>query len=195
MEFLEHETYGPTNYAEYLETPEGEIWEIIEGEPVLMAPSPNKTHQRIVTNLAGEFHPFLKGTNCEHFVAPLDVRLFAESTNNQEIKTVVQPDFLIVCDPTKLDQRGCFGAPDLVVEVLSPSNVDHDRGRKLGLYRKAGVRECWLIDPVNESIEAYHFEQDPERIFATAIYDNKSDKEIKVGIFDHVSIQLADLFS
>lgn len=137
----------------------------------------------------------MKGKDCVFRLSPYDVRLFAESTNNEEIKTVVQPDFLIICDPKKIDKRGCFGAPDFVVEVLSPSNADHDRGRKRQLYRKAGVREYWLIDPETERIEVYDFQHDPQQFFATAFYDNKSDKEIKVGIFDNVSIQLADLFS
>ena len=149
----------------------------------------------MVGNLVGEFHGFLKGKDYEFFIYPLDVRLFAESQNYEEIKTVVQPDFLIICDPKKLDQYGCHGAPDLVVEVLSESTGDHDRGRKLGLYRKAGVRECWLIDPDHEKIEVYDFENDPQQFFASAIYDNKSDKEIKVRIFDKLSIQLADLFA
>ena len=160
-----------------------------------MSPGPLITHQRVVGKLAGVFFGALKGKDCEYFVSPFDVRLFAESTKNEEIKTVVQPDFSIICDPKKLDKRGCFGAPDLVVEVLSKRTAEYDRGRKLGLYRKAGVREYWVIDPDHERIEVYDFEHDPDQYFASANYDNKSDTVIKVGIFDDLSIQLADLFS
>jgi Uma2 family endonuclease len=195
MEVQKSRRNGPTNYAEYLQTPEGEIWQILEGEPMLMAPAPSEDHQRIVGNLFADLHQYLRGKDCVVRMAPYDVRLFVEDKNDEDITTVVQPDIFVVCDRNKIDKRGCKGAPDFVVEVLSQSTSHIDRGLKLHLYKKAGVREYWLIDPLNERIEVYDFIRDPENFFASALYHRETDAAISVRIFEDLTIPMTNLFA
>jgi Uma2 family endonuclease len=114
---------------------------------------PNTEHQLIVSVLHGEIYNYLKGKKCKAIPSPFDVRLFYEDDDSDD--TVVQPDLVIVCDPEKLGKEGCRGAPDLVIEILSPSNTAVEMHRKLNLYLEAGVREYWVIDPEQKLVEAY----------------------------------------
>lgn len=149
-------------YADYKawELKPGERFELIYGVAYAMS-APNTSHQRILVTLTGEFYTFLKGKTCEVFAAPFDVRLFYEEDESDD--TVVQPDVVVVCDPKKLGEEGCRGAPDLVVEILSPSNTAIEMERKLSLYREAQVKEYWIVDPKNKNINVYHL-QDGEYI-------------------------------
>nr|WP_018132011.1 Uma2 family endonuclease [Effusibacillus pohliae] len=180
----------PANYAEYLLTPEGERWEIIEGIPYNMTPAPSTEHQRIIGNLHGEFYSYLKGKPCSAFVAPFDVRLLADGKADDQVKNVVQPDISIICDPNKIDEKGCLGAPDLIVEVLSPSTAKKDRSEKLRLYRLAGVREYWIVDPLNKTVEVYDWTQ--HRFAEAQVYG--AEDRIQVAIFDDLVIDLGDVF-
>jgi Uma2 family endonuclease len=141
-------------YADYKawELEKGERFELIDGEAYALA-APNTAHQLIVMTLAGEFYAFLKGKPCKVIPAPFDVRLFYREDESDD--TVVQPDLVVVCDSEKLGPEGCRGAPDMLVEVLSPSNTAVEMNRKLDLYREAQVRECWVVDPANKQIGAY----------------------------------------
>lgn len=143
------------SYADYLTWPEGERWEIFEGEAVAMTPSPNPVHQEIVTNLVVQIGAFLQGKPCKVYPAPLDVLLPDGEERDEAVTTVVQPDLLVVCDPAKVTRRGCRGAPDLVVEVLSPGSASRDHITKRRLYERHGVREFWLIDPEERLVIAY----------------------------------------
>jgi len=131
----------------------GERYEIINGVAYAMS-APNTEHQRISMFLSGEFYSFLKGKPCQPFAAPFDVRLFYKEDESDN--TVVQPDLIVVCNPEKLGKEGCRGAPDLVIEILSPSNSAIEMNRKLNIYRKAGVPEIWIIDPEEKQVEVYH---------------------------------------
>jgi Uma2 family endonuclease len=146
-------------YADYKEweLKPGERFELIDGVAYAMA-APNTEHQIIASNLNGEFYNFLKGKKCQVIPAPFDVRLFYEEDESDD--TVVQPDLVVVCDPAKLGKEGCEGAPDLVIEILSPSNTAIEMHRKLGLYQDAGVREYWVIDPDQKLIEIYRLNND-----------------------------------
>jgi Uma2 family endonuclease len=153
------EAYNPIpeenfTYADYKawELKPGERFELISGVAYAMS-APNVSHQRILTTLTGEFYAFLKGKTCEVFAAPFDVRLFYEEDDSDD--TVVQPDLVVVCDPKKLGEEGCRGAPDLVAEILSPSNTAIEMERKLLLYMEAGVREYWIVDPKNKHVRIY----------------------------------------
>jgi len=141
-------------YADYKawELKPRERFELIYGVAYAMA-APNTTHQQILVALSSELFFFLKGKTCKVFPAPFDVRLFYEEDESDD--TVVQPDVVVVCDPNKLGKEGCRGAPDLVVEILSPSNSAIVMERKLNLYREAGVREYWVVDPDNLEISIY----------------------------------------
>jgi Uma2 family endonuclease len=139
-------------YADLLEWDESVRAEIINGELFMMAP-PLTRHQRILMKLSARLYAFLDNKPCEVFPAPFGVRLFPRDDLSDD--TLVEPDITVVCDPDKIDERGCNGAPDLIVEILSPSNKRHDMLRKFNLYLDAGVREYWVVDPEQESIQVH----------------------------------------
>jgi Uma2 family endonuclease len=118
----------------------------------MMAP-PDRAHQKILMELAGQLHNFLKGKPCEVYPAPFGVRLFPRKDNSDDI--FFEPDIVVVCDPSKLDDRGCNGAPDMIIEILSPSSVKHDLVYKLNKYLDAGVREYWVTDPDEKIVYVY----------------------------------------
>lgn len=132
------------SYADYLSWEEGERIELIDGIPYLMAPAPSRIHQEILFELGRQFGNALKDRTCKGYVAPFDVRLSENrgQQKDEDVYTVVQPDLVVVCDPSKLDKRGCKGAPDLVVEIISPSTAAHDYIRKMELYENEGILDC-----------------------------------------------------
>lgn len=140
-------------FADALEWEEGEQAEIIDGE-VLLFSTPSSRHQEISMELARQFANYLEGKRCKVYPAPFGVRLFEQDGDSPEdVDTVVQPDLSVVCDRGKIDKYGCKGAPDLVAEILSPSTQRHDRLVKLNLYQRAGVREYWIVDPDNQTVQ------------------------------------------
>ena len=140
-------------FADALEWEEGEQAEIIDGE-VLLFSTPSSRHQDISVELTRQFANYLEGKQCKVYHAPFGVRLFEQDGDRPEdVDTVVQPDLSVVCDRGKLDKYGCKGAPDMVVEILSPSTQRHDRLVKLNLYQRAGVREYWIVDPDNQTVQ------------------------------------------
>ena len=150
---------GTWTYKDYKdwELKPGERYELIDGVVYEMA-APNTEHQRINMILSGEFYSYLKDKTCQPFAAPFDVRLFYEEDESDD--TDVQPDLVVVCDPEKLGPEGCRGAPDLVIEILSPSNTAIEMHRKLNLYRDAGVPEFWIVDPEEKLVEMFCLEND-----------------------------------
>lgn len=142
-------------YADYLTWDEGERVELIDGEIFNMSPAPSRKHQHVLRKLSTAFDNFLRDKECEVYFAPFDVRLLSENKQDDEIDNVVQPDLTIVCDKEKLDDKGCNGSPDMIIEVISPSSVKLDRWKKFQLYEKAGVKEYWLVEPVNDSVEKH----------------------------------------
>ncbi|MCL2494694.1 MAG: Uma2 family endonuclease [Oscillospiraceae bacterium] len=142
-------------YADYLEWDDSERYELIEGVPYIMA-SPSEAHQTMLLEFASQFHAFLKGKPCKGFIAPFDVRLFPQNSHDDD--TIVQPDFLVVCDNSKLDGKACNGAPDFVLEILSPSTSRKDRILKKAQYGWAGVKEYWIIGPKDRMLEKHVLE-------------------------------------
>jgi len=152
---------GSYTYADYLTWPEEERWELIEGTAYAMTPAPTVRHQQILGRLHLQMGQALEDDPCEVLLAPLDVRLpDGASIADEAIRNVVQPDLLVVCDPEKLDSAGCLGAPDLVVEILSPSTAFKDQTAKLTLYEQNGVKEYWIINPVRETVLVYCLDLD-----------------------------------
>ncbi|MFZ2959125.1 MAG: Uma2 family endonuclease [Candidatus Ozemobacteraceae bacterium] len=151
-------------YADYLTWPDEQRCELIDGVVYDMTPSPVQFHQEILLELSWQFNNYFRGKTCKLFFAPFDVRFSknknANSLNESTTDTVVQPDLLVVCDPSKLDGRGCLGAPDLVVEILSPSTSAKDRLTKLNLYEKHGVKEYWIVSPDAGSIMIFRLQKD-----------------------------------
>lgn len=143
------------NYADYLAWDDATRYELINGETYLMTPAPGLVHQEVVGELFRQVANALVDADCRPFIAPLDVRLPKRDEADELIDTVVQPDFLVVCDPAKLDRRGVRGAPDWIVEVLSPATAGHDQIKKRKLYEYHRVREYWLIHPVDRLLTVY----------------------------------------
>jgi Uma2 family endonuclease len=131
-------------YADYLAWDEEYRAEIIDGE-VMEMPAPGRRHQQISWNLAFQIAAFINGKPYKAYTAPFSVRLFAQA--GERDTTVLEPDIAVISDPSKLDDRGCIGAPDLIIEILSPSSFRHDNFVKFNKYLQAGVREYWLVDP------------------------------------------------
>jgi Uma2 family endonuclease len=148
-------------YADVLEWDEGERYELLDGEAIMMAP-PNRMHQEILMELAAQLHAFLKGKPCKVYPAPFGVRLFPREDNSDD--TYFEPDISVICDSSKLDDHGCKGAPDMVVEILSPSNDRYDLITKLNKYRQAGVREYWIVDPEDKILQVHLFEGGDHKI-------------------------------
>jgi Uma2 family endonuclease len=145
-------------YADYLKWP-GEIrYELIDGIAYAMAPAPARRHQEVMLELARQIADALDGSPCRPYVAPFDIRLPRALEQDDEADTVVQPDISVICDKAKLDERGCRGAPDWIIEVLSPSTAGHDHILKRALYERVGVREYWLVHPVDLVVTIYLLE-------------------------------------
>jgi Uma2 family endonuclease len=177
-------------YADYTKFPDDERWELIDGVAYTMSPAPNWRHQEIVLEIATQLHTQLRGKPCRAAVAPLDVRLPKASEADELIDTVVQPDVLVVCDPSRIDTRGVRGAPTLVIEVLSPSTASHDHLRKRRVYERAGVAEFWLVHPIDGVVHVYRLQAD---VFApVAILDAR--KAIAITALAGVAIDLSALF-
>lgn len=145
-------------YADYLTWRFDEMVEIIKGKIFKMSPAPNTFHQMVSANILTLLKVATKGQKCKTFAAPTDVRLITKGIDNENIKTVVQPDIFIVCDSSKLDERGCIGSPDLIIEILSPSSSSKDLNIKYSLYEEAGVREYWIVHPGDLYVQCYILE-------------------------------------
>ena len=143
------------SYADYLRWPEDERYELIDGVAYLMAPAPTVRHQDIAGEIFRQIANALEGKPCRVFIAPVDVRLHKAGEADEAIDTVVQPDVLVVCDQRKIGERGARGAPDLVVEVLSPATAGHDQVKKRRVYERHGVREYWLVHPTDQILTVY----------------------------------------
>lgn len=179
-------------FADVLAWPDDERAELINGEIFLMAPSPSRGHQGISVELTRQFANYLEGKKCKAYHAPFDVRLFEkEGDAPEDVDTVVEPDLVVICDPSKLDDRGCKGAPDMVVEILSPSTQRHDRLVKLGLYQRAGVREYWIVSPEEQTVQV--FLQQDGSLQLNEVYDRQG--VAKVNVLDGCFIELSKVFA
>ncbi|SDG11438.1 Endonuclease, Uma2 family (restriction endonuclease fold) [Dyadobacter soli] len=147
---------GTYSYADYLKWQFEERLELIKGKIFKMSPAPAVRHQQISMRLSSEIWHLLKNRDCQVFAAPFDVRLPRfDIQSDKEIFTVVQPDVCVVCDPTKIDEKGCVGAPDWIIEILSPGNTRKEMDNKFDVYEESGVKEYWLVEPNDEVIFIY----------------------------------------
>ena len=179
-------------YADYLTWEDEERWELIEGIAYSMSPGPNTRHQRLVRELGLKIGNFLSGKTCEMFTAPFDVRLPQSGQSGEESDTVVQPDVAVFCDPNKLDKQGAVGAPDWVIEVLSPSTIHKDQHLKLLLYQTHGVREYWMVDPETERVMVHRLDEALLRYTMPQMYD-RTDTVVS-AVFPELNIVLEDIF-
>jgi Uma2 family endonuclease len=157
------EKEGLFTYRDYLSWPEGERWELINGVAYDMSPAPSRRHQGVLMEFSTEFSLYFRGHPCSVYFAPFDVILPSpdQAGSEEESDTVVQPDLIVVCDPSRLTKRGCTGAPDFVLEILSPSTAFKDMEDKLKLYERHGVREYWVLNPANDTLLVYAVPDDP----------------------------------
>jgi Uma2 family endonuclease len=144
-------------YADYFSWKFQERVELLKGKIFKMSPAPNRLHQTILTDFGTEISYFLKNKPCQVFFAPFDVRLDRFVTDKM-VLTVVQPDICVVCDNSKLDERGCLGAPELVIEILSPGNTKKEMKYKFELYEASGVQEYLIVDPTEQVLWQYKLE-------------------------------------
>ena len=166
--------------------------EIINGEAFMMA-TPSRIHQKITGELFRQLANFLEGKQCKVYSAPFGVRLFEQDGDRPEdVDTVVEPDISVVCDRSRLDEHGCKGAPDLVIEVLSPSTQRHDQLVKLNLYQRAGVREYWIVDPENKTVRVM-IQAGDGTLRTHEIY--RQEDVAKVNALDGCFIELSKVFS
>ena len=155
MTFAELDLNGTYTYADYLKWTFEERLEIIKGKIFPMS-APARIHQRISSNLFGEIYLYLRDKKCEVYSAPFDVRLTPLKRNNSDkVHTIVQPDICVICDLDKLDDKGCVGAPDLMIEILSPGNTRKEMREKYEVYEENGVKEYWLVEPQDKCVFVY----------------------------------------
>ena len=177
-------------YADYLRWRFVERVELIKGKLMRMSPAPSSTHQRISASLHYALYGFFRGQRCQVFAAPFDVRLPLGNKDGQ-VTTVVQPDLCIICDPGKIDEQGCNGAPDLVVEILSPGNSKREMGDKFQVYQEAGVLEYWIVDPAERIVLTWVRNDEGLFIGQAPVTD---DDELRSVMFPDLCIPAGEIF-
>jgi Uma2 family endonuclease len=182
-------------YTDYLNWPDDVRAEIIHGIAYMMSP-PYTIHQKISMRLSQIIANFLEGKTCQVFAAPFGVRLFPKDDKSDDI--VVEPDIVVVCDTAKIDERGCNGAPDLVIEILSPSTRRKDRSLKRELYQKAKVREYWIVSPDDCEIEVHLFENNSIKFYGVnepeTVEDSKLPEIVPVTVLPGLEINVNNIF-
>lgn len=159
MKFADLDLDKTYTYADYFKWQFEERVELIKGKIFKMSPAPNRIHQKIAGYVHVKMAVFLDGKSCEVYEAPFDVRIPRKSKDDKEIITVLQPDVCVICDLSKLDKLGCIGAPEIVVEVLSPGNNSKELKKKYEVYEEAGVKEYWVISPQDQWVRIYTLEE------------------------------------
>ncbi|WP_019866293.1 Uma2 family endonuclease [Methylovulum miyakonense] len=182
-------------YADYLTWRFDETVELLRGKISLMSPEPSFNHQSISKNLLVEIGFYLKGKSCQVFHAPFDVRLYDRKKSlmaNADIYTVVQPDLCIICDNAKLDSRGCLGAPDWIIEILSKSTAQKDTQTKFQLYQEAGVKEYWLVYPYEATVSQFVLDESEEKYQLVKMLSPQD--RVSPLLFPELSIDLQEIF-
>lgn len=166
---------GSYTYADYLLWQFKERVELIKGKIFRMSPAPNSFHQDISGNLFFELRSYINKGTYKLYAAPFDVRLinYKESTADNQIITVVQPDLCVICDRTKIDEKGCIGAPDLIIEILSPGNSKKEMDIKYDLYEENGVKEYWIVNPSEMTISIFVLQNNKYIGIKPLIFDSK----------------------
>ena len=180
------------SYADYLTWQFNERVELIRGWISKMSPAPGTSHQAVSWDIAYYFANYFRKTNCKTFAAPFDVRLLdsKKTNNNQQVFSVVQPDICVICDEKKIDERGCVGAPDLIIEIVSPGNSKREMKTKYELYEENGVREYWIANPLEKNIMLYVLKA--KKYHLKKIYFD--DDAIESILFKGLVIDLKEIF-
>jgi Uma2 family endonuclease len=181
---------GNYTYADYLTWRFDQMVEIIKGKLFIMSPAPAERHQRIATLLSTEVGIYFKNHPCNFYIAPFDVRLSKNKGKDEEITTVVQPDICVICDKSKIDERGCNGSPDLVVEIVSPSSIKKDLNEKFNLYEENEINEYWVVMPDSFAINQYTLSNGKYELVDTFF----KTQTITSTTFPEMKILLEDVF-
>lgn len=187
-----NQTYS---YADYMTWRFDDAVELIKGKIMLMSPSPNVNHQRIERDLFLKIGNYLEGKQCEAFAAPFDVRLYDRKKSilaSEDIHTVVQPDICVICKPELLDQQGCNGAPDWIIEILSKGNSKREMKIKYALYQESGVTEYWLVYPGEHAIHQFVLDDNGQYQFKQMVTD---EEMITPHLFPELAINVTDIFA
>jgi Uma2 family endonuclease len=194
MQTLELDLNKRYSYADYLTWFDDKRRELYDGFIKLITPAPSRVHQEISLNLVTEIKNFLKKKKCKVYNAPFDVR-FPKSgiIDDRKIFTVVQPDICIICDIEKLDVNGCIGAPDMIVEIISPKNSRRDIKDKFQIYEENGVREYWIVHPNDQTVIVFMLDEN-SKYKQVGMFAN--DEKIQVNIFNgELEIDLTEVFN
>jgi Uma2 family endonuclease len=184
---------GTYTYADYMKWAFDETIEIIKGKVFRMSPAPNLRHQRVSLNLTGVLYNYFKKQQCNLFVAPFDVRLTPlKKDKNNKIYTVVQPDLCVICDDDKLDEHGCIGSPDLIIEIPSPGNTRKEMKDKFEVYQENGVREYWLVEPNDRAVFVYVLNEQGNYI---GLQPFTEEDIMTSAIFPELEINLEEVFA
>lgn len=178
-------------YEDYLKFLDNEIVEIIDGKIFAMSPAPSRIHQELIMEISAEIRNYIKANNgkCKVYPAPFDVVLIEDNENEKDSKNIVQPDISVICDKSKLNDKGCLGSPDMIVEVVSKYNPGNDYVKKLYLYEKYKVKEYWIVNPMKNNILVYtltHTGYSEPDVYSF------SDK-IKISIFENLEIDFSSI--
>ncbi len=182
------------SYADYLTWQFNEYVELIKGKVFKMSPAPSRKHQSVAWNLTVQIGNYFKEKGCQAFFAPFDVKLVdhRKSTPNEQIFTVVQPDVFVVCDESKLNDQGCTGAPDWIIEIISPSTRKRDLETKYALYAESGVREYWVIQPNDDTVTVFILDDSGGRYQFKGLYP--AEAEVSVQIFPDLTVNMRAVF-
>lgn len=192
MEFKDLDLNKSYTYADYLLWKFDERVELIKGRIFKMSPASGTNHQKVSGYLYIELGIFLRKNSCQLFSAPFDVRLSRKSKENEKISTVLQPDLCIICDPNKIDQKGCLGAPDIVVEILSPGNNKKELENKFYVYEEALIKEYWIIHP-NENTFFRYILNNENKFIADRLLTSGSF--ITTAVLPNFKLDLEEMFN
>ncbi len=178
-------------YADYLTWQFDQMVELIRGKLYILSPAPAFRHQQISAGINAFVLPYFMDKQCNAFHAPFDVRLMKGKQADKDILTVVQPDICVICDDAKFDAKGCIGAPDWIIEIISPSTAKKDYNEKFNLYEENAVREYWIVNPDANSINQFVLQEDGKFSTGNIFYSNQI---VQPAIFPDLHIDLKQVF-
>ena len=193
MNVKEPDPSGTYTYADYLTWEWEQMAELIQGKIFKMSPAPGSAHQSISGNFHVPIWNYFHGKKCHVFLAPFDVRLPGPSKKDKDIGTVVQPDVCVICDPSKIDERGCLGAPDWIIEILSSHTSSKDLTLKFDVYEAAGVKEYWVVHPSEQTVLVYALDKYGK--YVGKLRPFVRTETISPMLFPDLSISLEQVFS
>ncbi len=178
-------------YKDYLSFSDNEYVEIIDGKILAMSPAPSRIHQELIMEISAELRNYIKANKgtCKVYPAPFDVVLIKDNSSELDSTNIIQPDISVICDKNKLNDKGCTGSPDMIVEVVSKFNPGNDYVKKLYLYEKYGVKEYWIVNPMKKNILVYTLTSNGYNEPDVYTFDDK----IKVSIFENLEIDFNDI--